>query len=96
VKYQNTEEANRFLVAGKPEYMGGFAEHQDKHFGTFSKLIEAMRENTPLTRRVLKDRYSNQGAAVNEDRAGTDRLIQAAQVSSRLQADNLAAAASLR
>jgi SAM-dependent methyltransferase len=95
VKYQNTEEASRFLVARKPEYMGSFAEHQDQHFGNFAKLMEAMRENTSLTKRVLKDGYSNQGAATGESRAGTSRFIQAARVSSRLQADNLAATAPL-
>jgi len=95
VKYQNTEEASRFLVAGKPEYMGSFAEHQNQHFGNFAKLMEAMRENTSLTKRVLKDGYSNQGAAAGESRAGTSRFIQAARVSSRLQADNLAATAPL-
>lgn len=93
--YQNTEEASRFLVTGKLEYMGGFAAHQDRHFGNFTKLTEAVRENTSLTGRVLKGGYSNQGAATGEGREGTDRLIQAMRVSSRLQADSLAAAAPL-
>jgi SAM-dependent methyltransferase len=95
MKYQNSDEASRFLVAGKPEYMGTFAEHQDKHFGNFTELIKAIRENTSLTGRVLKDGYSNQGAATNEGRKGTDRFIQAARVSSRLQADSLATTAPL-
>lgn len=95
VKYQNSDEASRFLVTGKPEYMGSFAEHQDRHFGNFSKLTKAIRENTSITGRVLKDGYSNQGAATNEGRAGTDRFIQAARVSSRLQADSLATTAPL-
>ncbi|MBV8539485.1 MAG: methyltransferase domain-containing protein [Pseudonocardiales bacterium] len=94
-RYQNTDEASRFLVTGKPGYMGGFAEHQDRHFGNFTKLTQAMRENTSLTGRVLKGGYSNQGAATGEGRAGTDRLIQAMRVSSRLQADSLAAAVPL-
>jgi SAM-dependent methyltransferase len=91
IKYQNSEEASRFLVAGKPEYMGGFAAHQDSHFEHFTKLSKAIRENTSLTKRVLKEGYSNQGAASGEGREGTDRLIQAMRVSSRLQADLLAA-----
>lgn len=94
-KYYNSDEAGRFLVTGKPEYMGSFAEHQDRHFSNFAKLSKAIRENTSLTRRVLKDGYSNQGAATNEGRAGTDRFIQAARVSSRLQADSLATMAAL-
>lgn len=94
-KYRNSDGAGRFLVAGKPEYMGCFAEHQDRHFGNFAKLTKAVRENTSLTGRVLKDGYSNQGAATNEGRAGTDRFIQAARVSSRLQADSLAITAPL-
>jgi SAM-dependent methyltransferase len=95
IRYQNSDEASRFLVAGKPEYMGSFAEHQDRHFGNFAKLIKAVRENTSITGRVLKDGYSNQGAATNEGRAGTDRFIQAARVSARLQADSLATTAPL-
>lgn len=91
LRYQNSAETSRFLVTGKPEYMGGFAKHQDSHFGHFTKLTEAIRENTSLTKRVLKEGYSNQGAAAGEGRAGTDRLIQAMRVSSRLQADLLAA-----
>lgn len=94
-RYQNSDEASRFLVTGKAEYMGSFAEHQDRHFNNFSKLTTAVRENTSLTQRVLKDGYSNQGAATNEGRAGTDRFIQAARVSSRLQADSLASVAPL-
>ncbi len=90
VRYQNSEESSRFLVTGKPEYMGGFAKHQDSHFGHFTKLTDALRTNTSLTKRVLKEGYSNQGAAAGEGRDGTDRLIQAMRVSSRLQADLLA------
>jgi 4-amino-anhydrotetracycline N4-methyltransferase len=93
--YKNCEDASRFLVTGEPEYMGEFAAHQDRHFGNFTKLIEAMRENRSLTGRVLKDGYSNQGAAANEGREGTGRLIRAMTVSSRLQADALAATAPL-
>jgi cyclopropane fatty-acyl-phospholipid synthase-like methyltransferase len=75
--------------------MGIFAEHQDRHFGNFTKLIKAIRENTSLTSRVLKDGYSNQGATRNEGRTGTNRFIEAARVSSRLQADSLATKAPL-
>jgi SAM-dependent methyltransferase len=94
-RYQNTAEASRYLVSGKPEYMGGFAEHQDQHFGNFAKLIDAVRENRSITQRVLKEGYSNQGAAAGEGREGTGRLIQAMQVSSRLQAAQLARSAEM-
>jgi precorrin-6B methylase 2 len=93
--YSNTPEASRYLVAGRPEFMGGFAEHQDKHFGHFDKLIEAVRENASLNQRVLKQGYRDQGAAAGEGREGTARLIQAMRVSSRLQADRLAEVAPL-
>ncbi|RFU84714.1 methyltransferase domain-containing protein [Streptomyces triticagri] len=93
--YRNTEEASRFLVQGAPEYMGGFAEHQNKHFGHFDALDEAVRSNASLNQRVLKDGYRDQGAAAGEGREGTGRLIQAMRVSSRLQAGRLAQSAPL-
>ncbi|MEV4335024.1 methyltransferase [Streptomyces sp. NPDC049597] len=93
--YRNTAEASRYLVAGRPEYMGGFAEHQNKHFAHFDKLGDAVRENASLNQRVLKKGYRDQGAAAGEGREGTARLIQAMRVSSRLQADKLAQAAPL-
>lgn len=93
--YENTAESSRYLVQGEPEYMGGFAEHQDKHFAHFDKLVEAVRTNSSLNQRVLKGGYRDQGAAAGEGREGTSRLIQAMRVSSRLQADLLAAAAPL-
>lgn len=94
-RYRNTPESSRFLVAGRPEYMGGFAEHQNKHFGHFDRLGDAVRENASLNQRVLKGGYRDQGAAAGEGREGTGRLIQAMRVSSRLQADKLAAAVPL-
>ncbi|MFI2426281.1 methyltransferase [Streptomyces sp. NPDC018955] len=93
--YRNSEEADRYLVAGRPDYMGGFAAHQDSHFGHFARLDEAVRTNASLNQRVLKKGYRDQGAAAGEGREGTGRLIQAMRVSSRLQADRLAAAAPL-
>ncbi|MEV8597203.1 methyltransferase [Streptomyces sp. NPDC052012] len=93
--YRNSEEADRFLIAGRPDYMGGFAEHQDSHFGHFARLDEAVRTNASLNQRVLKKGYSDQGAAAGEGREGTGRLIQAMRVSSRLQADRLADVAPL-
>ncbi|MFI2367665.1 methyltransferase [Streptomyces sp. NPDC018833] len=93
--YTNTAETSRYLVAGRPEYMGGFAEHQNKHFAHFDKLADAVRENASLNQRVLKQGYRDQGAAAGEGREGTARLIQAMRVSSRLQADKLAKAAPL-
>ncbi|MFD6418202.1 methyltransferase [Streptomyces sp. NPDC060194] len=94
--YGNSPEASRYLVAAAPEYMGGFAQHQDSHFGHFDKLIEAVKENASLNQRVLKQGYRDQGAAAGEGREGTARLIQAMRVSSRLQADKLAKAAPLK
>ncbi|MFG2497886.1 methyltransferase [Streptomyces sp. NPDC048441] len=91
VEYGNTPEAARFLIAGRPEYMGGFAEHQNAHFGHFARLGDAVRTNASLNQRVLKKGYRDQGAAAGEGREGTGRLIQAMRVSSRLQADKLAA-----
>ncbi|KOG40804.1 methyltransferase [Streptomyces resistomycificus] len=93
--YRNSDEASRYLVAGRPEYMGGFAAHQNSHFGHFSRLDEAVRTNTSLNQRVLKQGYRDQGAAAGEGREGTGRLIQAMRVSSRLQAGKLAAAVPL-
>lgn len=94
-RYTNSPEASRYLVAGRPEYMGGFADHQNSHFAHFDKLADAVRENASLNQRVLKQGYRDQGAAAGEGREGTARLIQAMRVSSRLQADKLAEAAPL-
>ena len=94
-RYLNSEEASRYLVAGRPEYMGGFAAHQNSHFGHFARLDEAVRSNASLNQRVLKQGYRDQGAAQGEGREGTGRLIQAMRVSSRLQAGKLAEAAPL-
>ncbi|MEG3626640.1 methyltransferase [Streptomyces poriticola] len=93
--YRNSAEADRYLVAGRPGYMGGFAAHQDSHFGHFARLEEAVRTNASLNQRVLKQGYRDQGAAAGEGREGTGRLIQAMRVSSRLQAGLLAAQAPL-
>lgn len=94
-RYLNSEEASRYLVAGRPEYMGGFAAHQNSHFGHFARLDEAVRSNASLNQRVLKQGYRDQGAAQGEGREGTGRLIQAMRVSSRLQAGKLAETAPL-
>lgn len=91
-KIENAPEAEAFLVSDSSNYMGGFAEHQDRHFAAFTKLHEALRENTSVTRRVLNDGYRDQGAAEGEGREGTARLIEAMRVSSRMQAPALAAA----
>ncbi|MFI2346599.1 methyltransferase [Streptomyces sp. NPDC019443] len=94
-RYRNTEESSAFLVPGKEAYVGAFAEHQNLHFGNFARLPEAIRTNSSITKRVLKQGYSNQGAAAGEGREGTQRLIQGMRVSARLQADQLAAAVTL-
>lgn len=93
--YRNGPEASRFLVSGKPEYMGEFAEHQNQHFANFAKLTDAARTNTSITHRVLDKGYSNQGAGAGEGPEGTRRLISAMRVSSRMQAESLAFAAPL-
>jgi precorrin-6B methylase 2 len=93
--YANSPETDRYLVAGRPEYMGGFVAHQNSHFAHFARLDEAVRTNASLNKRVLKKGYGDQGAAQGEGRKGTAPFIQAMRVSSRLQADKLAAAVPL-
>lgn len=89
-RFSNASTASRHLVQGSPDYMGGLARHQSVHFGNFDKLPSAVRSNTSVTKRVLKEGYSDQGAGVGEGAAGRKRLVGAMRESSRLQADKLA------
>ncbi|MFJ2967578.1 methyltransferase [Streptomyces collinus] len=91
-RFANTAAASRLLVSSSPVYMGGFAEHQNRHFTNFARLTEAVRTDVSITQRVLKEGYRDQGAAEGEGREGTRRLHEAVRVSARLQVDQLAAA----
>lgn len=88
--YHNTTDSSRHLVERSPEFMGRFAEHQSVHFANFVELPESIRSNSSVTKRVLEDGYSEQGAGVGEGDAGRKRLIDAMRVSSRLQANAMA------
>ena len=88
--YRNTPEASRYLVRRNPEFMGDFAEHQSAHFANSVELPAVIRSNSSITKRVLKEGYSDQGSGAGEGAAGRERLIGAMRVSARLQADPLA------
>jgi hypothetical protein len=95
-RYRNSRTARTFLVSSSPSYMGGFARHQNVHFGNFSRLTDALRTNTSITGRVEKQGYANQGASPAEDRAeGTRRFVHALHGSALLQAESLAAKVTL-
>ena len=89
-QFTNAPAASRYLVTSSSAYMGSFAEHQAAHFANFLQLPSSIRTNTSVTKRVLKEGYSDQGAGVGEGDVGRERLIGAMRVSSRLQADELA------
>lgn len=90
--YRNSKWARAFLLKSSPNYLGGFAAHQNVHFNNFARLTEALRTNTSITKRVQKEGYSNEGAGAAEARDGTRRFIQALHGSALLQAEELAAA----
>lgn len=90
--FTNTSAASRYFAASSTEFMGLFAEHQATHFSNFIQLPAAIRSNSSVTKRVLKEGYSDQGSGVGEGDEGRERLIGAMRVSSRLQADQLAMA----
>lgn len=93
--YRNSDEASKYLVASSPDFMGKFAEHQRVHFKNFYDLPSAARNNTSVTKRVLRDGYSNQGSGLHEGDEGRARFLEAARVSSRIQAGKLARALQL-
>jgi len=88
--YRNLRLASTFLVSTKPQFMGPFATHQDTHFTKFSHLTDSLRENKAVT---LGENYS---AAFGAGDDWARRLVRVARTSAILQADNLAAKASLK
>lgn len=89
-EYRNAPDASRYLVRRNPGFMGDFAEHQGVHLANSVELPAAIRSNSSITKRVLKEGYSDQGSGAGEGTVGRERLIGAMRVSARLQADPLA------
>lgn len=46
--YRNSPDVAPYLLSDSPRYVGSLAAHQDAHFGRFTKMTEAVRQNAPV------------------------------------------------
>lgn len=88
-KYINKPITSQYLVSTSNRYMGALATHQYEHFKNFSKLPEALRENSSITKRVGKKGYNNEGAGENETSEGAKRFIKGLHGGAVVQANKL-------
>lgn len=87
--HRNAPVATRYLVSTSPDYLGALGTHQSKHFEKVGSLTQALRDDQPVR---AGETYSG---AFGGEQPWARRWAETTRASSRLMAEDLAAAAPL-